>query len=192
MRVAELKSRRRLAPNRYWCLEWHSELGSTMERAAELALEGAPAGMVVVADFQSQGRGTHGRVWHAPHGTCLMFTILVRPAVQPDHLSELPGRVAASLSALLRTEFGVSLEVKPPNDVLVSGRKICGVLCSSRVTGPSVDWVLCGIGLNTWMRDDQLPVDTATSLLVEVGDGIMPHPQLLELILSRLVWLRDL
>lgn len=163
-----------------------------MERASELAALGAPSGTVIVADFQSQGRGTHGRVWTAPAGSCLMFTILVRPHIGLERLTELPLRVATSLGELLRDEFDLAPTVKLPNDILIDGKKICGVLCSSRVTGERLDWVLCGIGLNTWMDADQLPLDSATSLLLEGVAGLPAHPLLLEMILGRLEWLREL
>ncbi|CAN5151019.1 hypothetical protein BH23CHL1_BH23CHL1_16520 [soil metagenome] len=176
----------------FWCVEWHAELGSTMERASELAAAGAPSGTVVVADFQSQGRGTHGRVWHAQSGSCLMFTILLRPEIELERLTELPQRVTDALSDFVRDEFGLSPTVKMPNDILVDGKKLCGVLCSSRVTGERLDWVLCGVGLNTWMDVDGLPLNTATSLALEGVAEIPVHPELLEMVLGQLEWLREL
>lgn len=161
-----------------------------MERASELAAAGAPSGTVIVADFQSQGRGTHGRVWRAPACSCLMFTVLVRPHIALERLTELPLRVATSVSDVLRDEFGLCPTVKLPNDILIDGEKICGVLCSSRVTGQRLDWVLCGIGLNTRMDGGQLPLDSATSLVLQGVAGIPSHPVLLEMILGRLEWLR--
>lgn len=148
--------------------------------------------MVVAADYQRQGRGTHGRTWHAPPGSCLMFTILVRPNMALDRLPGLPAQVAGSIGELLRDEFSLSPVMKPPNDILVDGKKICGVLCSSRVTGERLDWVLCGIGLNTVMQTHQLPLDLATSLVVAGVRDIPTHASLLESLLDRLEWLRRL
>lgn len=121
-----------------------------------------------------------------------MLTILVRPDLALERLTELPLRVATSVVGALREELDLSPTTKLPNDILVDGRKICGILCSSRVTGGRLDWVLCGIGLNTWMRPGQLPLDSATSLFLERNGDVPAHQHLLEMILERLVWLRDL
>lgn len=181
-----------MAERHYWCVEWHDELDSTMDRASDLARAGAANGTVVVADFQRQGRGTHGRVWHAPSGTCLMFTLLVRPNYPLDRLSELPLRAATSLAELLGERFHLPATVKLPNDILIGGKKVCGVLCTSRVTGERLDWVLCGVGLNTAMTLAQLPSPNATSLRIEGVADLPPHAELLEPLLARLEWLRDL
>jgi BirA family biotin operon repressor/biotin-[acetyl-CoA-carboxylase] ligase len=161
-----------------------------MDRAAELAVSGAPSGTVVVADFQSAGRGTGGRAWQAPAGSCLMFTLLARPRMAPVSLQALPARVSASIAAILSGEFCLACAIKPPNDILIQERKVCGVLCTSRVVSERVEWVLCGIGLNTFMAWEALPTSMATSLLVE---GVTPpeHDELLRLLLHGLEWLRD-
>lgn len=175
-------------PGGLWTLEWHAELPSTMTRARELALVGARTGTVVVADYQSEGRGTRGRTWLAEPGTCLMFTALVRPTLAPASLESLPRRVSESLAEVLGETFGLACIVKEPNDILVNGRKLCGVLCTSQVLGQSVEWVLCGIGLNTCMTTEQLPLKMATSMAVE-GVTPPPHHELLPLLLDRLAWL---
>lgn len=172
-----------------WPIEWHAALPSTMDRAAELAAVGAPSGTVVVADYQSSGRGTRGREWLAPAGTCLMFTIIVRPRVDPPMLETLPARIGVSVAETLQQEFGLRCEIKAPNDLLVHGRKLCGVLCTSRVVGNHVEWVLCGIGLNTFMTQEQAPLPSATSLAME-GIACPPHHVLLDRLLCRLEWLR--
>lgn len=172
-----------------WQIEWHAELDSTMSRARDLAASGAPAGTIVVADYQSAGRGTRDRTWTAPPGTCLMFTIVARPALAPADLEALPLRVSESIAALLR-EMGVVCRVKEPNDILAHGRKLCGVLCTSHIRAERIDWLLCGIGLNTTMTTDQLPTTTATSLAIE-DIPIPPHAELLERLLDGLTWLLE-
>lgn len=163
-----------------------------MERASNLATEGAAAGLVVAADYQSSGRGTHGRTWLAPPGACLMFTLLLRPNIEVARLTDLPHRIATTISTMLREEHGLNSEVKLPNDILVNGRKICGVLCTSRVTGERLDWLLVGIGLNTRMSLAELPLPTATSMVIEKGTDIPSKEALLDSVLVRLGWLRDL
>jgi BirA family transcriptional regulator, biotin operon repressor / biotin---[acetyl-CoA-carboxylase] ligase len=171
-----------------WRIEHHVALPSTMDRARDLAEAGAPAGTVVVADFQTAGRGTHGRVWLAPPGSCLMFTLVARPALTPAELEHLPLRVSESLARALRDCLGVPCLVKEPNDILLAGRKLCGVLCTSHIVGEDVRWVLSGIGLNTHMTREQLPLATATSLATE-GVVVPPHQELLPALLESLVWL---
>jgi BirA family biotin operon repressor/biotin-[acetyl-CoA-carboxylase] ligase len=171
-----------------WTIEWHVTLDSTMNRARELAEFGASAGTVVVADYQSTGRGTQGRVWQAPPGSCLMFTLVSRSMFSLAELELLPRRVSASIVAVLRDDLGLDCVVKEPNDILVRGRKLCGVLCTSHIVGDRIAWVLCGVGLNTRMTASQLPLPTATSLLVE-GIEPPPHCELLDRLLGALAWL---
>jgi BirA family biotin operon repressor/biotin-[acetyl-CoA-carboxylase] ligase len=173
-----------------WLIERHAVLPSTMDRARELAEQGAPAGMVVVADYQSAGRGTHGRSWLAPPGACLMFTVVARPALTPTALERLPFRVSTTVAEVLREHLGAACTVHEPNDIYLHDRKVCGVLCTSHIIGDQVRWVLCGIGLNTHMTPEQLPLETATSLAA-AGLTVPSHEELLPLLLDGLVWLLD-
>jgi BirA family transcriptional regulator, biotin operon repressor / biotin---[acetyl-CoA-carboxylase] ligase len=160
-----------------------------MERAEALARDAA-SGLVVVADYQTHGRGTRGRSWHAPPGTCLMFTIVSRVTFGIDELEALPRRISADIARALNDVFGLNCMLKAPNDITVAGRKLCGVLCTSHLVGADVSWLLCGVGLNTWMTAEQLPHADATSLVLE---GVTPprHDVLLDQLLARLTWLRD-
>jgi len=159
-----------------------------MTRARELAESGAPAGTVVVADYQSEGRGTHGRTWLAPSGTCLMFTLIARPDIPVATLTDIPLRISESIAACLRDEYMVDCVVKPPNDILVEGRKLCGVLCTSHLVGEWLEWLLVGIGLNTRMTVADLPLEAATSLAIE-GAVVDDHAVLLRRVLGCLDWL---
>jgi BirA family transcriptional regulator, biotin operon repressor / biotin---[acetyl-CoA-carboxylase] ligase len=162
-----------------------------MTRAVELAGSGAPEGTVVIADFQRQGRGTRGRTWAAPSGTCLMFSVLVRPEIAPAYLEHIPLQVARSVAAVLSERTGLQVDVKEPNDVLVSGRKLCGVLCQSQLTSDRLNWLVCGIGLNTTMTAADLPLATATSLFLEGVQPVPAHTELLRDLLDGLLWLRS-
>lgn len=162
--------------------EWHTSIASTMDRARELA-QADDTVDAVVADYQEAGRGTQGRTWHAPSGTCLMSTFIGHPttALDASALTEVPLRIANSVATWLQAAYGVRAEVKPPNDVMVDGRKLCGILCQSQVIGDRVLWLLCGIGLNTHMRAGQLPLERATSLALELGpDAVPAHARLLQ------------
>ncbi len=149
-----------------------------MDEAASLARDGAPPGTVVLADHQTAGRGQRGHTWLEPPGTCVLTTILFRPrlsvAVAPDLSRSIAGCVAAALKRIA----AIDAIVKEPNDVLVRGRKICGILSQSSIRGDLLDYLLVGIGLNVNVEEAELPLPTATSLLVETGqrfdrDGVL-------------------
>jgi BirA family transcriptional regulator, biotin operon repressor / biotin---[acetyl-CoA-carboxylase] ligase len=121
------------------------ETTSTNERARELALAGAPHGTLVTAAVQTAGRGRQGRVWTAPAGTALLLSLIVR---DPDPL--LPLRAGLAVADLA----GAGAQVKWPNDVLVDGRKVAGVLVEGR---PREGWAVAGIGVNAALDPAELP-----------------------------------
>ena len=126
----------------------------------------APEGALVAAEAQTEGRGRLGRRWLAPAGTSLLCSLQLRPDVPGEHLPELTG-VAAQAVAETVAAVGVEPELKFPNDVLVGGRKLAGVLAEAREGR-----VVLGIGINVNVVEEALPreVDTSpTSLLVETG-----------------------
>jgi BirA family biotin operon repressor/biotin-[acetyl-CoA-carboxylase] ligase len=131
--------------------EWHAVCASTSDLAAERARSGAPAGLVVAADAQTQGRGRLGRSWHSPPGDNLYVSLLLRPsrpAVEIPPLTLLAGAaVARAVEGM-----GVAPRLKWPNDVqLVDGerrRKLAGVLTEMVSAGARVDHVVVGIGIN--------------------------------------------
>lgn len=146
--------------------------GSTNADLAAAARAGAASGTVLVADHQSTGRGRFARRWEAPPGTSVALSVLLRPPpLEPQHWLWLPlvtgVAVAQGLAAL-----GVQTQVKWPNDVLADGRKLCGIL-SEKVLGTGSDAAaaVIGIGINTTLDADRLPVPTATSLRLEGCDA---------------------
>ncbi len=141
----------------------YQHVGSTPSTQLLLAAD-APEGALVVAEVQTEGRGRLGRRWLAPYGTSLLCSLQLRPDVPGRRLPELTGVAAHAVADAVAA---VEPELKYPNDVLVGGRKLAGVLAEAREGR-----VVLGIGINVNVRDDELPreVDTpATSLLVETG-----------------------
>lgn len=122
-------------------------LDSTNARCRGLALEGAPHGTLVTAAEQSAGRGRQGRRWTAPPGRALLMSVLLR-----DWPPLLPLAAAVAVAA----EAGDDARIKWPNDVLVDGRKVAGILIEGR---PQERWMVLGIGLNVALRLDDLPVE---------------------------------
>jgi BirA family biotin operon repressor/biotin-[acetyl-CoA-carboxylase] ligase len=145
-------------------------VGSTNERARALAQGGAPHGTLVTATEQSAGRGRQGRTWTAPPGRAILCSVVVR---DPPHLLPLAAGMAVAAVA------GPEAQLKWPNDVLVEGRKVAGILVEGR---PQEGWAVVGIGLNVALR----PVDFPAELQGRAGTlGL--EPDALEPVLEHLL-----
>lgn len=145
--------------------------------------EDEPEGAVAVVDEQSEGRGRLGRSWHAPAGTSLLFSILLRPAVESSRLPELTLVAGGAVAEAIAELTGVEPAIKFPNDVLIGGRKVAGILAES-----SEGRVVLGVGINVNQTLEQLPLETRTeptSLRLELGAPV-DRAQLLAATLSRL------
>lgn len=130
-----------------WRLELHDSLASTSAVCRAAAEAGAPAGLAVMARTQTAGRGTQGRRWASPPGN-LYLSVLLRPAVPAREAPDFAPRVGAALLAALTPLAPASLTLKLPNDVLMSGAKLAGVLVETAASGPTLDWMVIGIGVN--------------------------------------------
>jgi BirA family biotin operon repressor/biotin-[acetyl-CoA-carboxylase] ligase len=147
--------------------------GSTNADLVAAALTGELAGLVLVADEQTAGRGRLGRSWSAPAGSGLAVSVLLRPAVAANRLGWLPLVTGLAVVDAVRDSAGLAVGLKWPNDVVVGpdGRKLAGIL-AERVGG--TDAVVVGVGLNVAMTAEQLPVPTATSLALELAPAEPP------------------
>ena len=147
-----------------------AEVGSTNDVAWEACADGAPDGTVVVADAQTRGRGRGGRVWHTAPGRALALSVLLRQGGDRRPLGLLP--LAAGLAAAEALEtLGAAPVLKWPNDVLLGGLKVAGVLCESRrvpdPAGGTLDAAVVGVGVNVAQVAADFPAEiagTATSL----------------------------
>ena len=145
---------------------------STQAVAFALAERGAADRTVVVADEQSAGRGRRGRTWRAPAGTSLLASILVRSRLPRPLLATLSPTAAVATAEALRRVAPVTARVKWPNDVLVDGKKIAGILLESRV-GAAAPVTILGIGVNLGQRE--FPPELAgiaTSVALETGRSV--------------------
>lgn len=153
----------------------HRVIDSTNERAKELALGGAPHGTLVTADEQTAGRGRHGRRWQAPPGMALLASVVVRPLAERDAL--LPLAAAVAVCDACETVVSPTCRIKWPNDVLIEGRKLAGVLIEGR---PQDGWALVGVGVNVSTTYREFPPelrDSATSLaLASTQENDAPRP----------------
>jgi BirA family transcriptional regulator, biotin operon repressor / biotin---[acetyl-CoA-carboxylase] ligase len=143
----------------------------------------ATEGTTAATDFQTHGRGRLGRIWEAPRGRALLFSVLLQPKTPMVLWPELSLVAGEAVATALRTETGVAAELSHPNDVLVEGRKIAGILPEA-----SAGRVVLGIGVNVDQTADELPEETPkppTSLRVETGRA-WPRAPLLAAILAEL------
>jgi BirA family transcriptional regulator, biotin operon repressor / biotin---[acetyl-CoA-carboxylase] ligase len=151
-------------------LEVHDTLESTHAEALRRAREGAPDGLVVVADHQTSGRGRLDRTWETPAGTAVTFSLVLRPEAPPRDWPWLPLLTGYAVDKALKAS-GLDAGVKWPNDVLVGDHKVAGILVERVETdqGPAA---VVGVGINVSQTRDQLPVENATSLELELGRSV--------------------
>lgn len=157
---------------------------STNADVAAAARDGAPEGLVVSTLDQRAGRGRLDRTWHSPPGAGLAVSVLLRPhAVPASRWPWLPLLAGVAVRAAVADVAGLDARLKWPNDVLVDGRKVSGILLE-RVEGPGGPAAVVGMGVNVSMTREQLPVPGATSLAIE---GALVDPaDLLVALLDRL------
>jgi BirA family biotin operon repressor/biotin-[acetyl-CoA-carboxylase] ligase len=151
---------------------------STNDVARDLARGGAPAGTVVVADEQTAGRGTKGRIWISPRGKGLYVSVVVRPRVA--EISLLP--LAAGLAARDAVEIacGLSSALRWPNDLVWEGRKLGGILCESAFLGNRPDYAILGTGLNADHAEEDFPPDLRpTAVSIRIASGTRPDREAL-------------
>ncbi|MGA0877997.1 MAG: biotin--[acetyl-CoA-carboxylase] ligase [Ilumatobacteraceae bacterium] len=154
-----------------WAIRWVESTGSTNADLMEAALRQGPHGLVLVADHQTAGRGRLDRTWEAPHGVNLLMSILIRTVpTSPHHLTQAVAIAAAEACEGVAAERGRSIRVdlKWPNDVLIDGRKVAGILASAGsfpggpAGGVGPDFVVVGLGLNIgWAPDGAISLARA-------------------------------
>jgi len=141
-----------------------------------LLSDAEPEGATAVTDHQTEGRGRLGRTWDDVPGKSLLLSVLLRPAAPMPLWPELSLVAGEAVAQALRTETGIEASLRHPNDVVVAGRKLVGVLPEA-----SAGRVVLGIGVNVNQTADELPSDTAkppTSLCVELGREVARAPLL--------------
>jgi BirA family biotin operon repressor/biotin-[acetyl-CoA-carboxylase] ligase len=135
-----------------------------------LLQEDDPEGAVAVAEEQTEGRGRLGRSWHAPARTSVLVSVMLRPPVEPPQLPELTLIAGGAVAEAIAEVTGLDPAIKFPNDVLIGGRKVAGILAES-----SEGRVVLGIGVNVNQTQDDLPVDAQTepaSLRIQSGERV--------------------
>ena len=145
------------------------ETDSTNLWIKRLAKEGASEGTLALAEFQSAGRGRLGRSWEVPEGTSVMMSILLRPKFEPQYAPTLTLVMGMAVAKAVKN-LGFDVSIKWPNDVVVSHKKICGILTEMGVRDGKIDYAVIGVGINVNINEfPEEMADKATSLYLESG-----------------------
>ena len=175
-------------------LRFLKETLSTNREVDTAAQAGAPEGLLIMADTQLAGRGRMTRTWFSPPGVNLYFSLLLRPQVELAAVPTLPLVVGLAVAEALTACAPTLLpKLKWPNDILVKGKKIAGILCELQTRHDKPDYVVVGVGINLNLREEQLPQELqgrATSMLIESGETFA-REQVLTALLNRLEPLYD-
>jgi BirA family biotin operon repressor/biotin-[acetyl-CoA-carboxylase] ligase len=151
-------------------IRYFRQIGSTMDAARELARKGARGGTIVIAEAQTRGRGRLNRQWLSPEGG-IYFTLILRPKISPAYAPRINLMASVAVAATIRHLFGLKAELKWPNDVLIEGKKVCGILAEMDAETDVINFVNVGIGVNANTSVAQFE-ETATSLKDMLGRGI--------------------
>lgn len=155
-----------------------AQVESTNTLLREYAEQDEPEGLVIFAGEQTAGRGRLGRKWIVPPDTSLQFSVLLRPPLAPSQATRLTPMAALALVRTLETEYHLAPTLKWPNDVLLRGKKVSGILTESGIQGDSLAYVILGIGLNVNYSMRSFPdlAPYATTLQDELGRSVELTP----------------
>lgn len=162
-----------------------TQVDSTNVKAAELAKAGAEEGTVIISMVQDAGYGRMNRHWVSPKGG-LWLSIILRPDIPPKDAATITLMGACAVVKTLKSILDIDAKIKWPNDVLISGRKVCGILTEMRTMGNDIDFVILGLGINANFHVKEFPEDirdTTTTLSTECGSDISIE-QLLKALIS--------
>ena len=166
-------------------VEWLEQVDSTNNVLKQRAAEGAPHGLVVVAREQTGGRGRMGRSFESPKGKGLYFSVLLRPDCLPAEAVDLTSWIAVAVCRAIENHTGLRAGIKWTNDVLLEGKKVCGILTEMQTSGSSLDWVVAGIGINLDHQEGDLSPQVA-AIATSLG-GHMPSPPTAEELTAALI-----
>ena len=143
-------------------------IDSTNTKAQELAEKGYPSGTLVVADKQESGKGRRGRSWVSPSGTGIFMTLMIKPDINPNNASMLTLVAALAVAKAITSVTGEEAMIKWPNDIVVNGKKVCGILTEMNAQFDYINHIVVGIGIN--VHNESFPEEIsqmASSLMIE-------------------------
>lgn len=154
-------------------IRYYAETDSTNTRAKKFGDEGAPHGTLVVTEKQTDGRGRRGRAWESPENCSIYMSLLLRPKIQPVQAPMLTIVMAYTVARALRKSTGLDVQIKWPNDIILNGKKIVGILTEMSTEIEHINYVVIGVGINVNIeRFPEELADKATSLQIETGQKL--------------------
>lgn len=156
-------------------IHYLNEIDSTNTRAKELAVKGAPEGTLVVSEKQTKGKGRKGRSWFSPPHEGIYASLILRPTISPREAPRITMLTAVVVAKALLSLTQLKVTIKWPNDILVNGKKLAGILTEIRGETDTIDYIVVGLGLN--VNTPRFPDDIrdkATSIFIETGS---PFPR---------------
>lgn len=167
-------------------IHYFPSIASTQIEVHSLAKEGAPEGTVVIADQQVGGKGRLGRTWHSPPGTNISMSLLLRPQLELHRCPQLTLLAAVAIVEAIRVLTELPVVIKWPNDILLNGKKICGILTELSAESDRINYLVIGIGIN--VNTPSFPEELAsiaTSLMIEKQHKL-PRVALIQTLLKKL------
>ena len=160
---------------------YFDQIDSTNIKAKELAEQGYPSGTLVVADKQVAGRGRRGRNWDSPSGTGIFMTLMLKPEINPNNASMLTLVAALAVAEAIKDVTGLDARIKWPNDIVINGKKICGILTEMSAQFDYINPIVIGIGIN--VHNEAFPEEisaVAGSILLESGGRRFRRAEIIE------------
>ncbi|MGM0845938.1 MAG: biotin--[acetyl-CoA-carboxylase] ligase [Bacillota bacterium] len=175
-------------------IEYSESVPSTQKIAHTLAQDGAQEGTTVIADEQTEGRGRLLRSWHSPKGTGIWMSIILKPQLPPQRAPQFTLIAAVAVVQAIEEVCGLSPEIKWPNDILIDGKKVTGILTELQAEADKINSIIIGIGMNVNQKAEDFPEELksiATSLSLEKEENIS-RAKLIQKVLEKLELYYDL
>lgn len=153
-------------------ITFYDEVSSTNTIAHEFVRQGATEGTLIIAESQTAGRGRMGKKWHSPKGTGIWMSLVLKPRIPIYFTPQLTLLTAVALCRSIKRVTGTDINIKWPNDLLIGGKKVCGILLESSAEDERLKYVVCGVGVSANLQPHDFPPElqsVATSLAIESG-----------------------
>ena len=149
-------------------IEYFQEISSTHIYAKEIAMQQKQNGKIIIAETQTNGIGTKGRTWYTGKSKNIAMTIILKPKCPINQLEGLTLKIAECMQKAIQELYGIELKIKEPNDLILNGKKVCGILTEINTIAEKINYLLISIGCNVTEEDFSIDVENlATSLKKE-------------------------
>lgn len=152
-------------------IQYFEEIDSTNTKAKELAEKGYPSGTLVVSDKQTSGRGRRGRSWESPSRSGIFMTLMIKPEINPNNASMLTLVAALAVARAISEVSGLEAQIKWPNDIVVNGKKVCGILTEMSAQFDYINHIVIGIGINVHNESFPEEISHMASSLLLASEG---------------------